>query len=267
VSLLRPRPAWRAELEAQARQPPARARLPLDWQGHRIGSVEPELFERAGLVGSAWIRRTADGWCVAGADLTESLAHVAQALRSAGLAHVWRDEALGVRDAAGRLLGGVERAVVRPLGIATHAVHLVATDPQGRHWVQQRAMSKPNNPGLWDTLVGGMVPASDTLEVALARETWEEAGLRMEQLQALRAGGHVELRAPARDVPLGYVVERLDWFACILPPGIVPENQDGEVAQFAAMDAAEVTRRMEAGEFCPDAALILLQAFGAPMPE
>ena len=72
----------------------------------------------------------------------------------------------------------MERAVVRPLGITTFAVHLLAS-PDGRHWVQQRSLTKPNDPGLWDTLMGGMIPASDSMAQALERETWEEAGLRL----------------------------------------------------------------------------------------
>ena len=36
--------------------------------------------------------------------------------------------------------------------------------------------------------MGGMVSAADDLPQALARETWEEAGLRLDQLQALTYG-------------------------------------------------------------------------------
>lgn len=252
---------WRARLQAATDKPPRAPRAPLLWQGTAIGSVEPPLLARAGLAGGALVAREGEGWAVRGDDLTASLAAIAEALRTAGLAHVWRNEQLGVRDAAGRLLGTVERAVARPLGIATHAVHLVALDPEGRHWVQRRSLAKPDNPGLWDTLVGGMVPAADTPDAALARETWEEAGLRLQEVQGLAHGGFVRLRMPAR-VPMGYLEERLDWFRCTLPGGVVPVNRDGEVAEFRAMPAAEVAARMERGEFCPDAARILLEAFG-----
>ena len=55
---------------------------------------------------------------------TASLRQVALAMREAGVAHTWRDEQLAVTDSDGRMLGVVERAVVRPLGITTFAVHL-----------------------------------------------------------------------------------------------------------------------------------------------
>jgi 8-oxo-dGTP pyrophosphatase MutT (NUDIX family) len=138
-------------------------------------------------------------------------------------------------------------------------VHLAGFTPEGAHWVQQRAFDKPNDPGLWDTLMGGMVSAADTVATALARETWEEAGFRLEQLAQLRPGGCIATRRPS-DRPHGYVVEQLHWFRCVLPAGVGPVNRDGEVAQFARMPADEVEARMHAGEFTLEARLILRQA-------
>ncbi|GAB3646849.1 NUDIX hydrolase [Ramlibacter alkalitolerans] len=261
---LRLAPAWRAHLHAAADCPPRRPRVPLTWRGERIGSVEPELFERAALVGSPLLRwRDVQGtWEVVG-ELSASLAWIAFALRDRGLAHAWRDEQLAVRNEAGAVLGTVERAVVRPLGIATQAVHLVAIGRGGAHWVQQRAFDKATDPGLWDTLVGGMVPARDSVEEALARETWEEAGLRLEQVRDLRYGGRLLTRRPFRELAHGYVVEAIEWYACTLPPGVAPANQDGEVAGFRCMEPAEVEGRLEAEGFTIDASLVLEAAFAS----
>ncbi len=258
AGLLDAHATWLVQLRAGASLAPARPRLALRWQGQAIGTVEPALVERAAC-GDLW-QPDAHGWQICGDSLTASLDRLALRLREAGLAHVWRDEQLAVRDAAGRLLGTVERAVVRPLGIATHAVHLVGLAPDGRHWVQQRALTKPNDPGLWDTLMGGMVPASDSLQQALERETWEEAGLRLDQLRALEHGGQITIRRPTGDGGFGYVVERIDWYRCLLPDDVVPVNQDGEVAQFARMAPDEVLRGLLAGTFTAEAALILAQA-------
>lgn len=253
---------WRARLRAAADQAPLRPRVPLWWLDARIGSLEPDLFTRAGLP-PALARQDAGGWHVQG-ELTPALARIAEVLRDTGLAGAWRHEQIAVRDEAGALLGTAERAVVRALGIPTLAVHLVATDAQGRHWVQQRAFDKPSDPGLWDTLVGGMVPASDSLAQALERETWEEAGLRPAQLQGLRHGGRVSLRRPRSEVPHGYAVQQIEWYACTLADGVLPRNQDGEVAEFRCMEAGEVARRLEQDGFTVDAASILLAAFGEP---
>lgn len=252
---------WLAALRTRADRPPLRERVSLWSKDARIGSVEPDFLRpvplRAGLVAQT-VRRGEPGWEVAG-DLTASLHELAAGLRAAGLAHVWRDEQLAVTDEQGRRLGTVERAVVRPLGITTFAVHLVGMSPDGRLWVQQRSLTKANDPGQWDTLMGGMIPASDTLLQALERETWEEAGLRLEQVAQLRRCGRISVRRPTGEQGAGYVVEHVDWYRCVVPEGVVPVNQDGEVAQFKLMDSGEVLSRLHREEFTIEAALVLAE--------
>ena len=143
-------------------------------------------------------------------------------------------------------------------------MHLAGQSPDGRHWVQQRAFKKSNDPGLWDTLMGGMVSAADTLDTALARETWEEAGLKMSALQNVRYGGRIATRHPSTDGGgSGYLVEDIDWYRCIVPEGVVPVNQDGEVAQFRLMESGELVAALQRGEFTAEAALILVEVMGA----
>ena len=254
---------WLAALHAGADRPPRCPRVPL-WAGtSRIGSVEPDFFHAA-AIRPALVAQTARGgeagWQINGDDLTASLHELAAALRAAGLAHVWRNEQLAVTDEQGRSVATVERAVVRPLGITTFAVHLAGRSPDGRHWVQQRSLAKANDPGRWDTLMGGMIPATDSVAQALERETWEEAGLRLDQLTELRRCGRISIRRPASEEGAGYVVEHIDWYRCIVPEGVVPVNQDGEVAHFALMDGDEVAARLQRDEFTIEAALILLEA-------
>ena len=250
--------AWLARLRASADVPPLVPREPL-WAGEAlVGSVEPDFFAKLKL--PFWlVLERGTGWELQG-DVTATLLEIALAMRDKGLAHVWRDEQLAVTDESGRVLGTVERAAVRPLGITTFAVHLAGIAPDGRHWVQQRSMNKANDPGLWDTLMGGLVCASDTLEQALERETWEEAGLRMSQLRDLRRGGRITTRRPASDVPGGYIVEHIDWFGCTVPEGVMPVNQDGEVQQFALRDPKEIARGLRDDEFTHEAALVLSES-------
>ncbi|HSW20886.1 MAG TPA: NUDIX domain-containing protein [Ramlibacter sp.] len=254
--------AWLAGVRAQAAREPLRPRVPLRWQSHVIGSVENEFLAqpalRSALPRQGLVQCSDQGWHIEGAQLSDSLAVLANAMREAGLTGAWRNEQLAVRDASQALVGTVERGAVRPLGIATQAVHLVGLSPDGRHWVQQRAHDKATDPGLWDTLMGGMAPACDTPMQALARETWEEAGLRMDQLMQLRVGGSFTVRRPSQDARnAGYVVERVDWWRCVLADGVTPVNQDGEVQQFALMTSSELRRRLLAGEFTLEAMLAL----------
>lgn len=259
--------AWRAQVRARADQSPRKPRVTL-WAGAaRIGSVEATLFQdvlpraaigASGLVQPA-LRGGEAGWQVNG-ELTAALWELALALREAGVAHAWRDEQLAVTDEHGQTLGTVERAIVRPLGITTFAVHLVGLAADGRHWVQQRSLTKPNDPGLWDTLVGGMIPACDSIAQALERETWEEAGLTLEQVTQLQHGGRIAMRRPSGDGPHGYVVEQIDWYRCVVPERVAPVNQDGEVAQFRLMRADELYEALLREQFTVEAALILLDA-------
>ncbi|MDD5335958.1 MAG: NUDIX domain-containing protein [Rhodoferax sp.] len=268
-------PRWLAALHASADQPPWRPRLPLRWGPHLIGSVEPGYFSQAvlqhPLLTPERLQREEDSagscWRLQG-DPTRALAGLAEALFEARVGRVvqqWRDEQLAVCDALGRQIATVERGVVRPLGIVTRAVHLVGRTAEGRFWVQQRALDKADDPGLWDTLMGGMVSAADSVLTALARETWEEAGLHLEAVEELRRGGSVTLRKPSSDrSDAGYVVEQVDWFACTVPQGVAPVNQDREVLQFALLDRAALLDKLQRNEFTTEAALILVAALRLP---
>lgn len=268
---------WLVQLRQQADRPPVHARVPLWVAGQRVGSVDARIATRLGdeLNASSAVRALAPLWCppppggadglhLSGEGLQARLDALALGLREIGLARSWRHEALALCSAAGERLGQIERGVVRILGLRTQAVHLVGQSPDGRHWVQQRAHDKDSDPGLWDTLMGGMVPASDSVDDALRRETWEEAGLHVQALQALQHGGTLRLQKPLPHTPgQGYVVEDVDWFHAVVPDGMEPCNQDGEVDHFECIDTPELVRRLHAGLFTTEAAMILVAALGA----
>ena len=168
---------WLKKLQAQANQPPAMARVPFYAHHMRIGSVVPVFMHYLALQAKKnackpLLKEEQSGWhLLAGeGDLTDGFNQLAGLMRRAGIAGAWRNEQLAVRDESGLQIGTIERGAVRPLGIATLAVHLVGQTNDGRFWVQQRAFNKPNDPGKWDTLMGGMVSAVDTVKTALARE-------------------------------------------------------------------------------------------------
>ena len=195
--------------------------------------------------------------------VTPALNLLAQALRAQGQCGPWRDEQLAVCNAHGERLGTIERGAVRVLGIATRAVHLVGRAPDGRIWVQQRSKTKPNNPGMWDTLMGGMVSAADTLQQALERETWEEAGLRLPELLGSEHGGQVDFSRPSREGGgAGFMVERIDWFRAQVPQGMEPDNQDGEVERFDLLPLEVVRERVAQGAFTLEAGLVIAGFLG-----
>ena len=259
---------WLARLRARAAQAPTQPRVALRAGPHTIGSLLPDVGAQ---FAGGLLQPDQGGWQVQG-DLTQTLNQLARQMRDTRLGHVahyWRNEQLGVYDEGGAPLGSVERGAVRPLGIATRAVHLVGRTPGGDVWVQQRSFTKANDPGQWDTLMGGMIAAQDSLQTALVRETQEEAGLDVAALTGLRHRGCVRITRPADDdvpgqppapVGLGYVVEAIDWFEATVPDGMVPLNQDGEVAQFECLTPGQLVDRLHQDAFTLEAALILASA-------
>ena len=261
-------PTWLAAARRAMQSPPRKPRLPLWVNGQAVGSLVEHFLIDTGIAGrlggdALLSKRERSGtavWLLESPtqDATALMGRLADALRDAGRSGPWRNEQLAVQAVDGSRIGTVERGAVRVLGIATLAVHLVGIAPDGRLWVQQRAANKANYPLHWDTLVGGMVSAQDSLDQALARETWEEAGLQITDLQGLRNGGVLRFRQPDSDGgdDLGYMYEDIHWYAATVPEGMAPRNQDGEVAQFALWQAAEVQQQLAQARFTPEAALV-----------
>jgi 8-oxo-dGTP pyrophosphatase MutT (NUDIX family) len=128
-------------------------------------------------------------------------------------------------------------------------------------WVQQRSWQKPNDPGLWDTLMGGTVAAGETLSQTLVRETWEEAGLRWADLPPVQGGGGQFIAT--RPVPdgqgCGYLCEDTHWCTVTVPDAQTPQNQDGEVDHFECWSPAQVHAAMHNHRFTPEARWVLAQ--------
>lgn len=263
-------PDWVRRERATANQPPLLPREALHVAGRAVGSVQRGLLPDLGLetlraMGVDLVQRNGAWWLEAdaGDSATLALNRLAQVLRADGRCGPWRDEQIAVRDPAGERLATVERGAVRVLGVATLAVHLVGVAPDGPLWLQQRAANKAMYPNRWDTLMGGMVSAEDSLDTALERETWEEAGLRLERLQDLRYGGVFELNQPSDEGDgCGYIRERIHWYVATLPDGVVPDNQDGEVQGFALLPADQVQAWAAEQRFTPEAALVWAAYWG-----
>ncbi len=184
------------------------------------------------------------------------LRDVAVALRDAGCIRSWRDELLDV-VAEGLTLARIERGAVRPLGLLTQAVHLNGWTPDGRLWVARRALNKSTDPGLWDTLSGGLVAAGEDAGSALLRESHEEAGLA-----AVALAAHEPLRTVVRmhrRLPDGYQVETVRVSDCVLDAA-APVNLDGEVQEFRCVDLTELHDMMARGAFTLEAELCILDS-------
>jgi 8-oxo-dGTP pyrophosphatase MutT (NUDIX family) len=189
------------------------------------------------------------------------LGEVNAALRAQGLIRAWRDEPYPLLAAgSGELLAVIERAASRFWGALTFGAHCngYVADADGRPvqlWIARRAWNKPTDPGRLDNLIGGGVPHGQTPREALLREAWEEAGLQPAQMAGLHAGSVLELFS---DIPEGLQHEWLYVHDLALPAGLVPQNQDGEVAEHRLMPVAQALAEAASGAMTVDAALATL---------
>lgn len=191
------------------------------------------------------------------AELNDVLARIAVRLDEQGLVKAWRNELLNV-IANTEIVGAVERGAVRPLGFLTQAVHLNAWSHDGKLWVAKRAANKSTDPNKWDTLVGGLAAAFEDLDTSLLRESEEEAGLSPQHLQQ-RQPQRTLLRMHRR-LPEGYQVEDVLVSDCVLSPGVIPQNQDGEVSEVRLLDLADWWEMMQTDVFTLEAEMVLIDS-------
>ncbi len=250
-------------MQALTRREPALPRVPLIAGPHAIGSIARPLL--AELLAAPLPLAEHGGAAHLQAPWDEALDTLADWLRANGHAGRWRDERIAVPDnRTGQRVSRVERGVSRNLGITTCAVQVhAAVQGQPLWWLQQRALDKATDPGRWDSLAGGLVADGEHPAQAAVREAWEEAGVRVEQALDVRACGRYTVRRPVDDSGShGYMVEVVHTYAWLLPPGLQPDNRDGEVMAFAAHDTQAIDERVAHGELTLEAAVAIALSAG-----
>lgn len=254
------------ELAKLTRMGQSDSRLPFEIEDRVVGSVS-ELDAKLLAQAVPGVELADDALSVmpfCAPDAPAVLDAMAQALRAAGRTGRWRDEALPVCADDGTLMGQVERACVRQLGIRTFAVHLVGyvsdTEPT-QFWLQRRAPDKDIDPNMLDTLAGGLVSmnakgtAMEAFGPALAREVQEEAGLEPGQYSP---PVRVNTWRVQRPVEQGYLVEDLMVWQAAMASWVTPVNQDGEVTEFLRVSRGELIDLIRAGELTHEATIATL---------
>ena len=255
------------DLLGRANQRPQTESLPLFISGQRCGW----LFAKAAqaLAGLKHVEISPDSAHIgrlmgSGPELNTLLATVATTLRQAGCAPGWRNELLDVwpEQPAGsaasvdrKPLAAIERGVVRPLGLLTRAVHLSGWSQDGHLWVARRALTKATDPGMWDTLVGGLISSQEDVQLGLVRESDEEAGLEAHDI-----AGRTPLRTIGRmlrQVPEGFQSEDVLTCECVLPAHVIPKNRDGEVMEIQLMAPATIFNMLTQGAFTLEASIVV----------
>ncbi len=181
-----------------------------------------------------------------------------------GLVHGWRNEAFAFwhhdclipPTGVSLTLLAVERAGFRFLGMRSHAVHINGFTPDGRLWCGRRSFTKPTDPGMLDNVTAGGLPAGESPLGCALRELQEEAGAVLADTRTLHDAGLVRT---ARMDAGGWHDETLLVYNWACADGWEPANQDGEVAGFVCLNAAQTLAQIETGAFTQDAVASLAQ--------
>lgn len=188
---------------------------------------------------------------------TAALDECTRALADAGLVTGWRDERYAIRSTrSGAGLFDIERAAMHRFGLMAHGANLNGYVDHGdcvRIWIARRSITKPIDPGLLDTLVGGGIGSGYTPRETLVKEAREEAGVPRDLAAQSAVAGMLR---SCREVPDGLHREIVHAYDLALPATFVPVNRDGEVAAFHLVPASDVRGLLDRGEFCAEAALV-----------
>lgn len=205
-------------------------RLPFRIGAVQVGWVRPALAER--IAGFPGLRRKREA-VVLEAERADDLQSIARRLAEQGVIG-WRDEPFDVRaEPDGPVLTRLDRAALPVFGIEAQGVHvngLVRRNGGLWVWVGRRALDKQLEPGKYDHIVAGGVPAGLAPAEALVKEAAEEAGI---PLSLAAEAVPVARIAYAMERPEGLRRDVLHCYDLTLPADFVPHPADGEVSEFA----------------------------------
>ncbi|QRW13353.1 NUDIX family hydrolase [Ceratobasidium sp. AG-Ba] len=154
-----------------------------------------------------------------------------------------------------------ERSACELFGLITYGVHMTMYLPDYRIWVPRRSRTKQTWPGMLDNSVAGGIPHGMTPFESMVKECEEEASLSEEiSRKSVKAAGAVSYFFQNSRGNLQPEIEYVYDMLCPSAddPAYIPKPLDGEVESFELMSWEEVVKRMLAGEFKRNSALVLV---------
>ena len=156
----------------------------------------------------------------------------------------------------------LDRGAAAYFGIRTYGQHLngyVKTDEGLKIWIARRAPDRIVFPNRLDNMVAGGLPQNLSLEQNLLKECQEEAGMPEYLVKRAIATGAVSYCC---ETDTGLKPDTLYCYDVELPESFIPQNTDGEVAEFQLMDVQSVIELVrDSDEFKTNCNLVLLDFF------
>jgi 8-oxo-dGTP pyrophosphatase MutT (NUDIX family) len=162
----------------------------------------------------------------------------------------------------GPVLAVLDRGALPDFGVIGVGVHLngLVRREDGLHlWVAKRAADKKLDPGKFDNLVAGGVPAGLTPFETLMKEAEEEAALPAALSAKARLAGQFSYNM---ERPEGLRRDVVYTYDLDLPESFVPQPADGEVESFSLWPLARVFEAVGDGDdFKFNVNLVLIDLF------
>lgn len=163
-----------------------------------------------------------------------------------GLIDGWRDENYAIAaDFYSPPHAVIERAAMPVLGACGYGVHVNGLTRRHNDvymWLGRRAPDKSTDPGKLDQIAAGGIPHGIGIFANMQKECEEEAALPAALTASARA---VSMTSYLRQTESGIRADVLFNYDLWLPPDFIPENRDGEVAEFLCLPIREVAELVE----------------------
>src|SRR6266481_3693961 len=233
--------SFRDHIDSCNNYDPARV-VPLTAGGARIGLLRRDnaaalrRFSDVFAVGSDDVELVASGDVTA---VSRAIDSVVDVLVADGCVPKWRNETFDVASRWGMPpVFRLDRGAVPFFGTRAYGVHLNGCLREGdglRLWVGRRSPDKQVAPNKLDNLVAGGIGSGYGINETLVKEAEEEAAIPAQLIRHAIPVGAVSYRMETR---LGIRDDVLFVYDLETPADFVPENGDGEIADFELMPAS-----------------------------
>lgn len=155
-------------------------------------------------------------------------------------------ELVDIIDESGRVISQVTRAEMRGKRLPHRCVYILVFNRRGELFIHQRTPTKDVYPSHWDVAVGGVLAAGEDFPEGAQRELLEELGV----------SAHFVPLFPVAYADERSVVKAMAYRAIHDGPfRLQPE----EVVRGEFLPLADVERRIQREQFCPDGLTVLAE--------